>query len=78
MIKTEIDRLVSLLQAMTLQRINATRKGRLGEAEQIRSVQVDIDNKIQELEKQLAWSNLFYRLFSVQSIMWDLLTNAIG
>jgi hypothetical protein len=54
MIKEQIERLTSTLQALTLQRINATRKGRLGEAEQIRSVQVDIDNKIQELEKQLA------------------------
>ena len=52
-IEKEIDRLVSVLQAMTLQRINAIRKGRLGEAEQIRSVQVDIDNKIQELETVL-------------------------
>lgn len=50
MIKTEIDRLVSLLQAMTLQRINAIREGRQAEAVQIQSVQIDIDNKIQELE----------------------------
>ena len=49
MIKTEIERLVSLLQAMTLQRMNALREGELSEAEQIRSVQGDIDNKIQEL-----------------------------
>ena len=49
MIKTEIQRLVSLLQAMTLQRMNAIREGKLSEAEQIRSVQEDIDGKIQEL-----------------------------
>jgi hypothetical protein len=41
-------------------------------------VQVDIDNKIQELEKQLAWNILFSKLFCVASIMWDILTNAIG
>jgi len=49
MIQTEIERLVSLLQAMTLQRMNALRDGKHSEAEQIRSVQEDIDNKIQEL-----------------------------
>ena len=49
MIKQEIERLVSLLQAMTLQRMNALREGKQSEAEQIRSVQEDIDNKIQEL-----------------------------
>ena len=50
MIKEEIDRLVSLLQAMTLQRINAIREGKQSQAVQIQSVQIDIDNKIQELE----------------------------
>ena len=49
MIKQEIERLVALLQAMTLQRMNAIREGKLSEAEQIRSVQEDIDTKIQEL-----------------------------
>ena len=49
MIKEQIERLVSLLQAMTLQRMNAIREGKLSEAEQIRSVQEDIDGKIQEL-----------------------------
>ena len=34
---------------MTLQRMNAIREGKLSEAEQIRSVQEDIDGKIQEL-----------------------------
>ena len=50
MIKEEIDRLVFLLQAMTLQRINAIREGKQSQAVQIQSVQIDIDNKIQELE----------------------------
>jgi hypothetical protein len=49
MIKEQIERLVSLLQAMTLQRMNAIREGKLSQAEQIRSVQEDIDGKIQEL-----------------------------
>ena len=53
MIKTEIQRLVSVLQSLTLQRINALREGKQREAMQIESVQVDIDNKIQELERQL-------------------------
>lgn len=54
MIKQEIERLVAVLQSLNLQRIRAVRRGRIGEAEKIRSVQVDIDNKIQELEKGLA------------------------
>ena len=49
MIKQEIDRLVAVLQAMTLQRMTALKEGRLSQAEQIRSVQEDIDRKIQEL-----------------------------
>ncbi len=54
MIKEQILRLTSTLQAMTLQRIEALRNGRHQEAMQIQEVQLDIDNKIQELEKQLA------------------------
>jgi hypothetical protein len=54
MIKTEIQRLVAVLQALTFQRMNALRIGNQREALQIESVQTDIDNKIQELEKQLA------------------------
>ena len=54
MIKTEIERLVAVLQALTFQRINALRNGRQAEALQIEAVQVDIDNKIQELETLLA------------------------
>ena len=53
MIKQEIQRLVAVLQALTLQRMNAMRFGNIREANQIQSVQVDIDNKIQELEKEL-------------------------
>jgi hypothetical protein len=53
MIKEEIQRLVSVLQSLTFQRMNALREGRQREAMQIESVQVDIDNKIQELEKTL-------------------------
>ena len=53
MIKEQIQRLVSTLQSLTLQRANALQLGNLAEAEQIRSVQVDIDNKIVELEKKI-------------------------
>lgn len=53
MIKTEIQRLVSVLQSLTFQRMNALREGKQREAMQIQSVQVDIDNKIQELEGRL-------------------------
>jgi len=53
MIKTEIQRLVFVLQSLTMQRLNAIREGKQREAMQIQSVQVDIDNKIQELEKEL-------------------------
>ena len=53
MIKEEIQRLVSVLQSLTFQRMNALREGKQREAMQIQSVQVDIDNKIQELEKTL-------------------------
>jgi len=49
-ITKEIDRLVSVLQSLTLQRIESMRNGKQREAMQIQSVQVDIDNKIQELE----------------------------
>ena len=53
MIKEEIQRLVSVLQSLTFQRMNALREGKQREAMQIESVQVDIDNKIQELELSL-------------------------
>jgi len=54
MIKQEIERLVSVLQALTLQKLEAIRDGKQREVLQIQSVQVDIDNKIQELERQLS------------------------
>jgi len=54
MIKEQIDRLVFILQAMTMQRMNAIREGRQREALQIESVAIDIDNKIQELENSLS------------------------
>tara|TARA_R110000765_G_scaffold376654_1_gene467387 strand:+ start:456 stop:623 length:168 start_codon:yes stop_codon:yes gene_type:complete len=53
MIKEQIQRLVSTLQALNLQRMDAIRNGRQSEVSQIESVAIDIDNKIQELEKQL-------------------------
>jgi len=52
-IQNEIARLTSTLQALTMQRLIALREGRHSEANQIASVQVDIDNKIQELEKKI-------------------------
>ena len=55
-IQNEIARLTSTLQALTMQRLIALREGRHSEADQIASVQVDIDNKIQELEKKI-WLN---------------------
>ena len=54
MIKEQIDRLVFVLQAMTMQRMDAIREGRQREALQIQSVAIDIDNKIQELENSLS------------------------
>ena len=53
MIKEQIDRLVSTLQALTFQRINALREGRQSEAQQIQSVAIDVDVKIQELEQSI-------------------------
>jgi len=52
-ITQEIQRLTSTLQALTQQRILAMQQGRHSEAQQIQSVQVDIDNKIQQLEKNI-------------------------
>ena len=50
-IQQEIARLTATLQSLTRQRLLALREGRRSEADQIASVQVDIDNKIQQLEK---------------------------
>lgn len=52
-IQQEISRLTATLQALTQQRLLALREGKHSEANQIASVQVDIDNKIQELEKKI-------------------------
>ena len=52
-ITEEIQRLASTLQALTQQRITAMQQGKHSEAQQIQSVQVDIDNKIQELEQKI-------------------------
>ena len=49
-IKEKITQLVSVLQALTMQRVNAVQQGKQAEAMQIQTVQEDIDNKIQELE----------------------------
>jgi hypothetical protein len=49
-IKEKIMELVSVLQALTMQRVNAVQQGKQAEAMQIQAVQEDIDNKIQELE----------------------------
>ena len=53
MIKEQIDRLISTLQALTFQRITALREGRQSEAQQIQSVAIDVDVKIQELEQSI-------------------------
>jgi hypothetical protein len=52
-ITQEIQRLTSTLQALTQQRLLALQQGRHSEAQQIQSVQVDIDAKIQELEQKI-------------------------
>ena len=49
-IEEEIDRLVATLQAMTERRMYCLRHGNLNGEQQIQSVQVDIDAKIQELK----------------------------
>jgi len=49
----EIQRLVATLQALTYQRMNALQQGNHSEAQQIQSVLIDIDNKIQELEQKI-------------------------
>jgi len=55
MIQEQINRLVSTLQALTMQRVNALRIGNQSEADQIQSVAIAIDAKIHELERQLRW-----------------------
>lgn len=52
-IKEKISNLNSTLQALTLQKMNALRVGNRKEAEAIESVQVDIDNRIVQLENAI-------------------------
>ena len=49
----QMSSLISTLQALTLQRINALRLGKTSEAQQIESIQVEIDNKIQRIEQSI-------------------------
>jgi predicted transcriptional regulator len=53
MIKEKIDYLVATLQALTLQRQNALRIGKLSEAQQIASVAQDVDARIHQLQQSL-------------------------
>jgi predicted transcriptional regulator len=53
MIQEKINQLIAVLQALTNQRTNALRLGRMSEAQQIASVAVDVDAKIQQLEQSL-------------------------
>jgi len=53
MIQEKINQLIAVLQALTNQRANALRLGRMSEAQQIASVAVDVDAKIQQLEQSL-------------------------
>jgi len=52
-ITEEIQRLASVLQALTQQRVLALQSGDASQAQSIQSVLVDIDNKIQELEQNI-------------------------
>lgn len=54
LITEKIETLISTLQALTIQRVNALRLGKQEEASQIQAVQIDIDNKIQELERSMS------------------------
>jgi len=53
MIREKINQLVSVLQALTNQRTQAIRLGRMSEAQQIASVAVDVDAKIHELQQSI-------------------------
>ena len=53
-ITEKIETLTSTLQALTIQGVNALRLGKQEEASQIQAVQIDIDNKIQELERSMS------------------------
>ena len=52
-ITEEIQRLTSVLQALTQQRVLALQSGNASQAHQIESVLVDIENKIQQLEQSI-------------------------
>ena len=52
-IKEKISNLTSTLQALTFQKMNALRVGNRKEADAIQSVQVDIDNRIVQLENAI-------------------------
>ena len=52
-IKEKISSLTATLQSLTLQKMNALRVGNRKEADAIESVQVDIDNKIVQLERAI-------------------------
>ena len=49
----KIDTLISTLQALTIQRVKALSLGEQEKASQIQAVQIDVDNKIQELERSM-------------------------
>ena len=53
LIKEKISNLTSTLQALTLQKMTALRVGNRKEADAIQSVQVDIDNRILQLERAI-------------------------
>ena len=53
LIKEKISNLTSTLQALTFQKMNALRVGNRKEADAIESVQVDIDNRIVQLERAI-------------------------
>ena len=50
----KIETLISTLQALTIQRVKALSLDKQEEASQIQAVQIDIDNKIQELERSMS------------------------
>ena len=53
LIKEKTSNLTSTLQALTLQKMTALRVGNRKEADAIQSVQVDIDNRIVQLERAI-------------------------
>lgn len=53
MIQEKINQLIAVLQALTSQRTQAIRFGRMSEAQQIASVAVDVDAKIHELQQSI-------------------------